>query len=72
MNDGLTGEVCMDCTRPYDLVWAAPDALWNEVVGSPTGMLCPDCFDRRCNAKGIYPYFVAHRDHVVIDQAVTV
>jgi hypothetical protein len=58
------GERCMDCKRTYDLVWAAENDLWNEVVGSSHGQLCPDCFDRRCNAKGLYPFFVAHREHI--------
>lgn len=45
---------CQECggiTR----VWCADDALWNEVVGSPNGMLCPNCFIDRAEAAGKAP-----------------
>lgn len=50
------GEIlpCGDCggsTR----CWFAPNDLWNRVVGSPYGMLCPNCFIDRAEAAGERP-----------------
>lgn len=59
-------ETCDRCGRGYTLVWAAEDDLWNEVIGSEHGKRCPDCFERDCNERGIYAFFVAFREHVVI------
>src|SRR5262245_16285823 len=27
-------------------IWSADNELWNEVVGSPNGILCPSCFEK--------------------------
>lgn len=51
------GERCRDCKRGYQLVWTAPNDLWNRIWGNEGGLLCPDCFDVRCRAKGTYLRF---------------
>jgi len=38
---------CMDCGTLDTPVWSAPNDLWNRVVGSPDGYLCPWCFTVR-------------------------
>lgn len=60
------GERCQRCGRAYAIVWAAHNDLWNEVVGQEGGMLCPDCFTVECEQRGIYPFFVAFREHIQI------
>lgn len=37
--------------------WRAPDDLWQRVIGSPHGVLCPSCFTERAAAKGIRVYW---------------
>jgi hypothetical protein len=43
-------------TRSY---WKAPDALWNEVVGTDAGTLCPPCFTLAARAKDIAIHWLA-------------
>lgn len=44
-------ETCVECSRPYAYIWAAPNHLWNEVSdGAP--FLCADCFSRRAESLG--------------------
>jgi hypothetical protein len=40
---------CMDCGTLDTPVWSAPNDLWNRVVGSPDGYLCPWCFTVRAD-----------------------
>lgn len=61
------GERCGRCSNRYVVVWAAENDLWNEVEGGPSGMRCPQCFVLDCEARGIYPFFVAFREHVNIE-----
>lgn len=64
-------EHCQRCGRGYSIVWAAEDDLWNEVTGKgESGLLCPDCFDEECNARGIFPFFVCLREHANIRRLV--
>lgn len=53
-----TGEHCQDCGRTYGLMgwWRAPDVLWEQVTGHRygAGLLCPDCFGTRAEAKRIF------------------
>lgn len=42
---------CQDCGAAHT-VWFADNALWNEVMGGPTGVVCPTCFIRRAEALG--------------------
>src|SRR3990172_9903647 len=51
-------ERCGDCGRHYLVMWAAPNELWNRIWGDGSGMLCPDCFSKRCEAAGVLPFFV--------------
>ena len=53
---GYQGEACQFCGRPY-VLWGAPDALWIEVMGSPGGLSCPSCFDRRADKRGVCLYW---------------
>jgi hypothetical protein len=53
------GERCQDCGRSFVLWWAPDDDLYVEVHGSPYGILCPACFDRQAEAKGITVRFEA-------------
>lgn len=52
------GERCQDCGRDY-VLWHAPDDLYREVCGSPGGLLCPGCFARRAEARGLIVEFIA-------------
>lgn len=60
----MPGETCQRCHRPFDVVWSAPNDLWHEVIGSPFGVYCPDCFDQMCDEHGVHPHFIAYREHV--------
>jgi hypothetical protein len=51
-------ERCQDCGRAY-VLWHAPGELYAEVHGSGFGLLCPRCFDRQAEAKGITISFEA-------------
>lgn len=45
---------CQECNQP-NVVWFAPNNLWNAVVrpnGEPDRVLCPNCFIRQAEAKG--------------------
>ena len=48
------GEHCQSCGRPYLLVWYASDLIWNKVIGSESGLRCPDCFNAECEKLGIF------------------
>lgn len=37
--------------------WRAPDEMWEHVMGSPHGVLCPSCFTERAEAKGLRIYW---------------
>ena len=43
--------VCQDCNGPNP-VWFAPNEVWNRVMGSPYGFVCPGCFIARSEAGG--------------------
>lgn len=52
------GELCEDCGRPVgrwigNTFWRAPDELWERVVGSPDGTVCPRHFTERADAAGV-------------------
>ena len=48
-------ETCQECGKVHDVSWAADDATWLAVVGSPAGgFLCPGCFHRLAADKGIH------------------
>ena len=49
----LVIEFCHDCGVRQPVVWTATDGLWAEVMGGPSGVVCPACFDKRAEAKGL-------------------
>jgi hypothetical protein len=59
-NTGYTGadvtghpeHVCHGCGGKNP-VWSADNELWNKVIGSPNGILCPTCFVILANQKGV-------------------
>lgn len=44
--------LCMDCGGE-NVVWFAPNDLWNRVMGSPNGIVCPNCFIKRAERAGL-------------------
>jgi hypothetical protein len=42
---------CHECGRS-NTVWFAPNPLWNRVMGSEVGILCPVCFAQKAEACG--------------------
>lgn len=63
--DAQGGETCGDCGRAVAYFtgawWHTDDALWMEVAGS--GVLCPPCFTRRCDAKGVHIFWHARVEY---------
>lgn len=60
-------EICNDCGRPVSRSaaptwWAAPDLLWNTIVGSEHGVLCMACFTDRADGRGFAIRWVAEID----------
>jgi len=53
----LGGERCQDCGKRYRMPWHAPDEVWEKVMGSEGGMLCPECFDRLAACRGYDLYW---------------
>jgi len=54
MQSILDCEHCQSCGRPYELVWVAPDGIWEKIVQrGEAGLRCPDCFDRECREGGV-------------------
>jgi hypothetical protein len=51
-------EVCEDCGRGY-VLWQADEELWRDVMVDGSGLLCPACFERRSEEKGIIVKFWA-------------
>ncbi|MDP9113881.1 MAG: hypothetical protein M3O20_09375, partial [Acidobacteriota bacterium] len=50
---GHPENMCQECGGPNP-VWFAPNHIWNQIVGSEAGMLCPVCFIKRADSKGLY------------------
>lgn len=48
-------------------VWSAENDLFNEVNGSPYGIMCPVCFFKMCQEKGVDVYFRATRKLPQVD-----
>lgn len=44
--------LCNRCGLKNVIGWSAPNELWNRVVGSPNGILCPQCFVQRAERVG--------------------
>lgn len=58
---GSGDEVCHSCGRSNP-IWSAENDLWNEVNGSPAGIICPTCFGEAAKWKGVDVYFRATRE----------
>ncbi len=43
---------CQMCSRP-NAVWWVQSEVWNAVMGSEAGILCPSCFIVRANLSGL-------------------
>lgn len=43
---------CQKCGHPNP-VWYAPNELFNKINGSPVGIMCPVCFQKMADEKGI-------------------
>ena len=50
--EGHPEDKCQECGS-RNPCWSAPNELWNIVVGSPDGILCPRCFQDKADEKGI-------------------
>lgn len=46
-------ELCQECGRPYPFMWWSPQPLWDELMPSYGGLLCPRCFDQKATAAGV-------------------
>jgi hypothetical protein len=45
-------DFCECCGRP-NIVWYAPNELWNRVAAEKFHILCPVCFVRLCESVGV-------------------
>lgn len=53
---------CRDCGRTvHD--YHIPDKIWNDVIGSPQGVWCYDCFCERASKKGYVAVFACELIH---------
>jgi hypothetical protein len=57
----VPGESCVWCARKVVVVWNAPSALWAAVMKSsnPNAVICPECFHREANERGVPVWFAA-------------
>lgn len=57
---GHEGEICNLCGRRYPtFTWWADSELWDRVVGDRYGLLCPRCFARLADEKGMWVCWTA-------------
>lgn len=53
MEHELNGDkICENCGG-NNPAWYAPNELWNKVYGNEGGVLCPRCFEHKCDELGI-------------------
>lgn len=45
-------DTCESCGGP-NICWFVASAIWNKVMGSPEGIVCPVCFVKRAEALGM-------------------
>ncbi len=54
---GYRYEICIRCGRPVGphtgSWWYVSEDLWNDIIGEPTGVLCPPCFTTAGDAVGV-------------------
>jgi hypothetical protein len=46
------GELCQECGRRYGLIWWAPQPLWDALMPTGGGLLCPACFNKKAKKAG--------------------
>jgi hypothetical protein len=51
---------CQICHNPNP-TWSADNDLWNQVMGSPNGIICPVCFEKKADEKGVVVIIRAQR-----------
>ena len=47
-------EICQKCARP-NITWYTSNALWNRVIEDKPAILCPVCFVKAAEEKGVKP-----------------
>lgn len=53
-------DICQQCGGK-NVVWSADNDLWNELMGGPNGIVCPQCFEKVAEEKGVSIIFNAVR-----------
>lgn len=53
-------DYCQQCGGK-NVTWNAPNDLWNTIMGKPDGIICPSCFEKRAEEKGISIIFNAKK-----------
>lgn len=61
-------EYCHDCGIEQPLVWWSDNEPWSELMERPLepnmgGICCPECFDKRAEAKGVSVRWLATLDY---------
>lgn len=47
-------DTCQECKGP-NIVWFTYNTLWNKIVDSKPAILCPICFAKGAEEKGVRP-----------------
>lgn len=64
-------DFCDECGG-RNIVWSAPNDVWNQVTGHPAGLiLCPVCFVRRADAAGFRDCWTLVPDALLPEPAFT-
>lgn len=51
-------DYCQQCGGK-NVVWSADNDLWNELINNREGIICPQCFQKLADAKGVSVIFRA-------------
>lgn len=51
-------DFCQQCGKE-NTTWFADNALWNKVMPDDGGILCPQCFSKKCDEKNVRIIFHA-------------
>jgi len=49
---GAGDKICQQCDSENP-AWYAGNELWNKIYGNEGGVLCPLCFQKKCDLVGI-------------------
>lgn len=58
--DAHPEDYCQQCGGK-NIVWSADNDLWNKVIGSPNGIICPQCFEKKAEESAVSVIFRAGR-----------